>query len=173
MEEAEIKRQEMMAAQKEKGGKKSAAPAMDARKELSKTKEQVEEECKISLNIRIKPLPLDEMDSVELISMTTNRDSSTKTMNSKNLLRGKNFSSETKLLRKVLIQNRSLVPILPLFTCSPSMNAERTPELMETERNSMKEVLRFCELKPWNQLGKRSLMNGPKDQKLNSQNGLE
>jgi len=67
MEDAEIKRQEMMAAQKEKGGgKKGAAPAMDARKELSKSKEQVEEECKISLNIRIKPLPLDEMDSDEL-----------------------------------------------------------------------------------------------------------
>merc|ERR1711935_822482 len=48
------------------GGKKSAAPPMDARKELSKSKEQVEEECKISLNIRIKPLPLDEMDSDEL-----------------------------------------------------------------------------------------------------------
>merc|ERR1719348_2855282 len=110
---------------------------------------------------------------LKLISMTTNRDSLTKTMNLKNLLRGKNFTSETKLLRKVLIQNLSLVPILPLFTCSPSMNAERTPELMETERNSMKEVLRFCELKPWSQLGKRSLMNGPKDQKLNSQNGLE
>merc|ERR1719394_1873225 len=43
MEEAEIKRQEMMAAQKE-GGKKSSGPAMDARKEMSKTKEQVEEE---------------------------------------------------------------------------------------------------------------------------------
>merc|ERR1719245_1092351 len=42
MEEAEIKRQEMMAAQKE-GGKKSSGPAMDARKEMSKTKEQVEE----------------------------------------------------------------------------------------------------------------------------------
>merc|ERR1712212_23585 len=65
MEEAEIKRQEMMAAQKEKGGK-SQAPAMDARKELSKSKEQVEEECKISLNIRIKPIPLDELDSDEI-----------------------------------------------------------------------------------------------------------
>merc|ERR1712142_556615 len=65
MEEAEIKRQEMMAAQKEKGGK-SSAPAMDARKELSKSKEQVEEECKISLNIRIKPLDLDSMDSDEI-----------------------------------------------------------------------------------------------------------
>merc|ERR1712226_991832 len=65
MEEAEIKRQEMMAAQKE-GGKKSSAPAMDARKEMSKTKEQVEEEMRISLRIRIKPLNLDEMDSDEL-----------------------------------------------------------------------------------------------------------
>merc|ERR1711872_1081638 len=57
----------MLAAQKEKGGgKKSSAPAMDAHKELAKSKEQVEEECKISLNIRIKPLPLNEMDSDEL-----------------------------------------------------------------------------------------------------------
>merc|ERR1719379_942362 len=65
MEEAEIKRQEMLAAQKEKGGK-SQAPAMDARKELSKSKKQVEEECRISLNIRLKPLQLDAMDSDEL-----------------------------------------------------------------------------------------------------------
>jgi len=66
MEEAERKRQEMMAAQKEKGGKKSQAPAMDGRKEMSKSKEQVEEEMKISLSIRIKPLPLESMDSDEL-----------------------------------------------------------------------------------------------------------
>merc|ERR1712150_155362 len=61
----ERKRQEMLAAQKE-GGKKSSGPAMDARKEMSKSKEQVEEEMKISLSIRIKPLALDEMDSEEL-----------------------------------------------------------------------------------------------------------
>merc|ERR1719511_237216 len=66
MEEAERKRQEMLAAQKEKGGKKSQAPAMDARKEMSKSKEQVEEEMKISLSIRIKPLDLEAMDSDEL-----------------------------------------------------------------------------------------------------------
>ena len=64
MEEAEIKRwnfaeafcilltfvlsrQEMMAAQKE-GGKKSSGPAMDARKEMSKTKEQVD--IRLSIN---------------------------------------------------------------------------------------------------------------------------
>merc|ERR1712112_421471 len=46
MEEAERKRQEMLAAQKE----------------------QVEEEMKISLSIRIKPLPLESMDSDELRS---------------------------------------------------------------------------------------------------------
>merc|ERR1712080_46515 len=62
MEDDERKRQEMLAAQKE-GGKKSSGPAMDARKEMSKSKEQVEEEMKISLSIRIKPLNLDEMDS--------------------------------------------------------------------------------------------------------------
>merc|ERR1719466_563015 len=66
MEDAERKRQEMMAAQKEKGGKGSGGPPMDARKEMSKSKEQVEEEMKISLSIRIKPLPLDSMDSDEL-----------------------------------------------------------------------------------------------------------
>merc|ERR1712203_1230513 len=66
MLEAEIKRQEMMAAQKEKGGSKQSAPALDARKEMSKSKEQVEEEMKISLSIRIKPLALGEMDSDEL-----------------------------------------------------------------------------------------------------------
>merc|ERR1719365_337508 len=66
LEEAERKRQEMMAAQKEKGGKKQQAPALDARREMSKTKEQVEEEMKISLSIRIKPLDLDAMDSDEL-----------------------------------------------------------------------------------------------------------
>merc|ERR1719305_874023 len=56
----------MMAAQKEKGGKKQQAPALDARREMSKTKEQVEEEMKISLSIRIKPLDLNAMDSDEL-----------------------------------------------------------------------------------------------------------
>merc|ERR1712123_111136 len=36
---------------------------MDARKEMSKSKEQVEEEMKISLSIRIKPLAFDELKS--------------------------------------------------------------------------------------------------------------
>merc|ERR1712080_456162 len=63
----EIRRQEMMEAQKE-GGKKSrnSGPTLDRAREMSKTKEQLEEEKNISLRIRIKPLNLDEMDSDQL-----------------------------------------------------------------------------------------------------------
>merc|ERR1711915_559891 len=68
-EEAEAKRQEMLEAQKQANPqqKKSAAGG-DARKEIAKTKEQLEEEKKIALSIRIKPLALDAMDSDELRS---------------------------------------------------------------------------------------------------------
>jgi len=68
LEEAEAKRQEMLDAQKSgKDGKKGAAGGVnDARKELSKTKEQLEEEKKIALSIRIKPLDLESMDSDDL-----------------------------------------------------------------------------------------------------------
>merc|ERR1712025_1352135 len=74
LEEAEKKRQAMMQAQKEKqsgggvgkGGAKKNDSGMsnvqDARREMTKTKEQLEEEKKISLSIRIKPLELDGMD---------------------------------------------------------------------------------------------------------------
>merc|ERR1712073_126275 len=73
LEEAEAKRQEMLEAQKAQKAdaldkKKSVAggPISDARKELSKTKEQLEEEKKIALSIRIKPLDLEAMDSDEM-----------------------------------------------------------------------------------------------------------
>ncbi len=42
------------------------ANVQDARREMAKTKEQLEEEKKISLAIRIKPLDLDSMDSDQL-----------------------------------------------------------------------------------------------------------
>merc|ERR1711944_90149 len=70
LEEAEAKRQEMLDAQKAgkegAGSKKSDAGAGDARREMTKTKEQLEEEKKIALSIRLKPLELDAMDSDEL-----------------------------------------------------------------------------------------------------------
>merc|ERR1712126_624325 len=72
------KRQAMMQAQKEKqqaAGRGSKGPkktdsgmgnVQDARREMTKTKEQLEEEKKISLSIRIKPLDLDAMDHDQL-----------------------------------------------------------------------------------------------------------
>merc|ERR1712025_581137 len=67
-----------MQAQKEKqqaaGGKgggakmQGGANVQDARREMTKTKEQLEEEKKISLSIRIKPLDVDAMDSDQLSS---------------------------------------------------------------------------------------------------------
>merc|ERR1719342_1591318 len=72
LEEAEAKRQEMLEAQKADkqsgaGNKKSGSAAGgDARREMTKTKEQLEEEKKLALSIRIKPLDLDSMDSDEL-----------------------------------------------------------------------------------------------------------
>merc|ERR1711992_347819 len=78
LEEAEAKRQEMLEAQKAQKAemadkKKSTAggEVNDARKELSKTKEQLEEEKKIALSIRLKPLELDAMDSDELKAKAT------------------------------------------------------------------------------------------------------
>ena len=71
LEEAERKRQEMLESQKEKGGKKQGAASLDAAKEINKTKEQLEEEMKISLSIRIKPLDLEIMDSEELRAKAT------------------------------------------------------------------------------------------------------
>merc|ERR1712098_535022 len=75
LEEAEAKRQEMLEAQKAQKAemadkKKSTAggEVSDARKELSKTKEQLEEEKKIALSIRINPLELEALDSDELKS---------------------------------------------------------------------------------------------------------
>merc|ERR1712198_536794 len=75
MEEAEAKRQQMLEAQKAKqkeaGAAKKASTSgggavTDARKEMSKTKEQLNEEMKIALSIKIKPLDLDALDSDEL-----------------------------------------------------------------------------------------------------------
>merc|ERR1712076_322526 len=70
LEEAEAMRQEMLEAQKADkagaGGGQKAAGGGDARREMTKTKEQLEEEKKIALSIRIKPLALEEMDTDDL-----------------------------------------------------------------------------------------------------------
>merc|ERR1712013_246996 len=75
IEEAEAQRKEMLEAQKAGAGadkKKSVAGgAGDARREMTKTEEQLEEEKKIALSIRLKPLELEAMDSDELKAKAT------------------------------------------------------------------------------------------------------
>merc|ERR1711868_292201 len=68
-EEEERLRKEEAAGQGSKGPKKTDSGmgnVQDARREMTKTKEQLEEEKKISLSIRIKPLDLDAMDGDQL-----------------------------------------------------------------------------------------------------------
>ena len=72
LEEAEAKRQAMLEAQKagktDAGAKKAASGGADKMREMTKTKEQLEEEKKIALSIRIKPLDLEAMDSDDMKS---------------------------------------------------------------------------------------------------------
>merc|ERR1712008_504248 len=67
--EAEEKKKRLEQAAGGKGGgakMQGGANVQDARREMTKTKEQLEEEKKISLSIRIKPLDVDAMDSDQL-----------------------------------------------------------------------------------------------------------
>ena len=71
LELAEAKRQAVLEAQKSNPKQKkdhSAHEENNVRRELSKTKEQLEEEKKIALSIRIKPINLEMLDSDELRS---------------------------------------------------------------------------------------------------------
>merc|ERR1719365_206785 len=63
----QAQKEKQSAGDKKGGAKKTDGGGMgnvqDARREMTKTKEQLEEEKKISLSIRIKPLELDGMDT--------------------------------------------------------------------------------------------------------------
>ena len=74
LEQAEAKRQAVLEAQKNNPKQKkdhSAHEQNNIRRELSKTKDQLEEEKKIALSIRIKPINFEVLDSDELKSKAT------------------------------------------------------------------------------------------------------
>ena len=75
LEEAEVRRQAMHELQKKTGKREKASVAMgamsEARREMSKTREQLEEEKNLALSIRIKPIDLDVLDSYELEQKAT------------------------------------------------------------------------------------------------------
>merc|ERR1712029_326696 len=180
MEEAEIKRQEMLAAQKEKGGK-SSAPAMDARKELSKSKEQVEEECRISLNIRLKPLQLDAMDSDELknkakriwesiVTLETDKyDYEQRKLDQeyemKELKERQKLQMRNKAIKKGLDPEAFCGLIPQGYTCSPSTRDEQTQGHTERGKSCTKVVPRSSEQSGSSPCGRTRTQNGPRDQR--------
>merc|ERR1711936_1111830 len=97
----------------------------------------------------------------------------TKTTSSKNWQKGRNFSSGTRPSRRGLTLNPSLELTPHQSTCSPSMSAGLTQELMETGKSSMKVELKFSGLKLWKEHGRINLLNGRKDLKQDCLNGLE
>merc|ERR1712106_742856 len=185
LEDAERKGQEMMAAQKEKGGKSSQAPAMDARKEMSKSKEQVEEEMKISLSIRIKPLALDEMDSDELKSKlnqiwntivvleTDKYDYEHRQLDQdyefKELAERQKLQLRNKAIKKGL-DPESFTGAHPATIHMFSKYERRTDTRTYGDR---KKLLRLSGQKCWNHAGRRSSVSGQRGQRPSFQNGLE
>merc|ERR1712156_1083231 len=132
LEEAEKKRQAMMQAQKEKqqaagqgakGPKKTdsgVGNVQDARREMTKTKEQLEEEKKISLSIRIKPLDLDAMDGDQLTNKASELwDTIVRLETEKYDLEERQKRQDYDLL---------LANIHQRSACTPNMNVELTQE---------------------------------------------
>merc|ERR1712050_179739 len=188
MEEDERKRQEMLAAQKE-GGKKSSGPAMDARKEMSKSKEQVEEEMKISLSIRIKPLALEEMDSDELknkanqiwstiVSLETDKyDYEQRQLDqdysSRSWPRGRSCSLGTRPSRRVLTLSPSPRSTTPPSTCSPSTSGGQTPGHTATVRSCTRVEPRLSAPSGWSRCGRRSSQSSQSGPPRSCQSGSE
>merc|ERR1711976_415663 len=177
----------MLAAQKEKGGKKSQAPAMDARKEMSKSKEQVEEEMKISLSIRIKPLPLESMDSDELRSKANaiwntiveletdkydyeqrrvDQDYELKELNERRKLQLRN-----KAIKKGLDPEAFCGSHPPKIHMFSNTKGGQTPVPTATERSSTKVEPKSFAPSGWNKCGRKSWENGTSVQRQSCPSG--
>merc|ERR1712083_17208 len=85
--------------------------------------------------------------------------------------RGRNFNSETKPLRRVLTLSPSPALTPQPSTCSQSMSAELTQELMVIGRSCMRAELRSSEQKCLKHPGRKSLQNGARGQRQDCQSG--
>merc|ERR1712043_28637 len=198
-EEAEKKRQEMMQAQKEKqqasgkGGKGAVggggANVQDARKEMTKTKEQLEEEKRISLSIRIKPLDVDAMDGDELqakakelwetiVRLETEKydleeRQKRQDYDLKELKERQKQQLRQKAMKKGLDPEALTGKYHQRSACTPNMNAELTQEPTKTDESCTKAVGKLQELNISKLCGRRSILNGKRGQRPNCQNGSE
>merc|ERR1712223_362834 len=188
LEEAEKKRQAMMQAQKEKQqaaghgakGPKKADSGMgnvqDARREMTKTKEQLEEEKRISLSIRIKPLDVDAMDTDELqakakelwetiVRLETEKydleeRQKRQDYDLKELKERQKQQLRQKAMKRVSILKPLLANTHPRSACTPNMNAEQIPGPMKTDVSCMKVDGKLSELNIFKLVGRRNTRNG-------------
>merc|ERR1712141_128784 len=201
LEEAEKKRQAMMQAQKEKqqaagqgakGPKKTDSGmgnVQDARREMTKTKEQLEEEKKISLSIRIKPLDLDAMDGDMLNNKATElwdtivrletekydleERQKRQDYDLKELKERQKQQLRQKAMKKGLDPEALTESTHPRFACTPNMNAELTQEHTKTGESCMKAVGRSYTQNTSKNLGKKRWKIGRQGRNPNCQNGSE
>merc|ERR1712136_283055 len=192
LEEAEAKRQEMLEAQKAgkdsgAGAKKANAGSGDARREMTKTKEQLEEEKKIALSIRLKPLELDAMDSDELkakaneifnIIVQLEQDKYdyeqrklTQELDLKELKERQKAQLRQKALKKGL-DPEAFVGKYPPMIRMYSKYERRTDTRTYDDRKKLYEGgWKSSELNPLTPSGRRSTKNGPRDQQRNFPSG--
>merc|ERR1711981_1472686 len=168
--EAEAKRQEMLEAQKAGAGadkKKSAAGGAggDARREMSKTKEQLEEEKKIALSIRLKPLELDALDSDELKAKAT------EIHNIIIQLETDKYDYEQRRLTQEL-DLKELKERQKAQLRQKALKKGLDPEPMMIGRSCTKVAGRSSEQSLLMLSGKRSMRNGPRGHPRNFPSGL-
>merc|ERR1712027_61158 len=99
----------------------------------------------------------------KLTNMIMSRESSPRSLTSRNSRRDRRLSSELRPSRRVLTQRPSLASTHQRSECTPSMREELTPDLMMTERKCMKVDGKLSELNTLNLSGRRSMMNGARD----------
>eukprot|EP00091_Calanus_sinicus_P019610 TRINITY_DN4980_c1_g1_i2.p1 TRINITY_DN4980_c1_g1~~TRINITY_DN4980_c1_g1_i2.p1 ORF type:complete len:337 (-),score=118.06 TRINITY_DN4980_c1_g1_i2:41-1051(-) len=201
LEEAEKKRQMMMQAQKDKqnaaggaaaGGKRSdggMGSVGDARREMTKTKEQLEEEKKISLSIRIKPLELDgmyadalkdkagelwetivrlETEKYDLQERQKRQDYDLKEL--KERQRQQNKQKAIKLGLDPEALTGKYPPKIRMYSKYERRTDTRT---YEDRKNFTRAVGRFCTVNFWRRIGRRNLKISANMPRLSCQNGSE
>merc|ERR1719209_2598314 len=156
---------------------------------MSKTKEQVEEEMKISLRIRIKPLDLDSMDSDELkqkaqkifdtiLQLETDKyDYEQRQLDQdyelKELAERRSCSRGTRPSRRVSTPSPSPRSTPLPSGCSPSTRGGRTPEATATARSCTRAAPRSSEPSGSSRPGRRSSPNSRSVPPRSCQSGSE
>merc|ERR1711982_319322 len=162
------------------GGAKASggggAAVQDARREMTKTKEQLEEEKKISLSIRIKPIDVEAMDSERLqskakelwdtiVRLETEKYDLTERQKRqdydlKELKERQKQQLRQKAMKKGLDPEALTGKYPPKSACTPNTSVEPTPGHTKTGESSMKVAGKWSDQNTCKPHGRRNTMNG-------------